>query len=94
MNIRLERYLTKCRKWIHNQTKDNYHSFKFDFSLNCQINFSEFQRFDMTLQPSVNFHLQKLYLNINEPGLVIIQTIQAANMAVTVGNASDALQLS
>jgi hypothetical protein len=63
---------------------------RYDFSLNQTLTIGTPVVVDMSLQPSVTLRPQRLIVNAPAPGFVSFLTIQVANVAVTVGNATDA----
>ena len=63
---------------------------RYDFSLNQTVQIGTTSVIDMTLQPSVTLRPQRLICNAPAPGFVVFTTIQVANVAVTVGVATDA----
>ena len=67
---------------------------RYDFSLNQTITMGTPVVVDMSLQPSVTLRPQRLICNAPAPGFVSFLTIQVANVAVTVGNATDAYSYS
>jgi len=67
---------------------------RYDFSLNQTITIGTPVVVDMSLQPSVTLRPQRLICNAPAPGFVSFLTIQVANVAVTVGNATDAYSYS
>jgi hypothetical protein len=67
---------------------------RYDFSLNQTVQIGTVSVIDMTLQPSVTLRPQRLICNAPAPGFVVFTTIQVANVAVTVGVATDAFSYS
>jgi hypothetical protein len=67
---------------------------RYDFSLNQTLTIGTPVVVDMSLQPSVTLRPQRLICNAPAPGFVSFLTIQVANVAVTVGNATDAYSYS
>jgi hypothetical protein len=67
---------------------------RYDFSLNQALQIGTTSVIDMTLQPSVTLRPQRLICNAPAPGFVVFTTIQVANVAVTVGVATDAFSYS
>ena len=67
---------------------------RYDFSLNQTLTIGTPVVVDMSLQPSVTLRPQRLIVNAPAPGFVSFLTIQVANVAVTVGNATDAYSYS
>ena len=63
---------------------------RYDFSLNQSLTIGTAQGVDMTLQPSVTMRPVKLICNVPCQGFVSFLTIQVANVAITIGNATDA----
>jgi hypothetical protein len=64
---------------------------RYDFSLNTLLTIGTAATIDdMSLQPAVTLRPNKLICNVPAPGFILLTTIQVANVAITVGQGTDA----
>jgi hypothetical protein len=67
---------------------------RYDFSFNQNLVIGRPSPINMCLQPCVTMRPQRLICNVPAPGFVIFTTVQVANVAITVGGATDAYSYS